>query len=192
VKKNSVFALYLIISVIFVLSGVIFSQANGKTGFSSPLKGDTIVDRRGFVVSLEIGNFDNTTGYYWVAIASVTGHGEKWESVMQLYNESRNGQYEARKEINKIISEWQIDQFWPKFYIPKNSYENHVFDGGSNPLSCIEPQPMILLIIKVDDKLHNKFIEWFKKGKAGHGFPGYSASILSDNMILARCEIFFR
>lgn len=191
-KKNNVFVTGLVIILLtLVFPGFIFNQGSGKTGFTTPLKGDTIANRRDFVVSLEIGNFDKTTGHHWVAIASVTGHNNNWERVLELYSKSRDKQNAARKELDELVSKWRINQFWPKFYVPEESCEDHVFDGGSNPLKGLEPQPMILIIIKVDDRLQDNFRQWFKRGSKGLGYPGFSASILSGNMILARCEIFF-
>jgi hypothetical protein len=190
-KKNVLPIGLVIILLTLVSPGFIFNQGNERIGFTTPLKGDTIVNRKDFVVSLEISNFDKKTGHHWVAIASVTGHNKKWERVLGLYRESRGKHNAARTEMDKILSEWQIDQFWPKFYVPEKNYENRVFDGGSNPLKGLEPQPMILLIIKVDDRMQNNFRQWFKRGAAGNGYPGYPASILSENMVLARCEIFF-
>ena len=190
-KKNVLVTWLVIVFWVLVFPVVIFTVNNEETGFTLPQKGDTIKNRNDFVVSLEIGDFDKTTGHHWVAIASVIGHDKKWDRVLELYKESRDQRNAARKEMNKIISKWQINQFWPKFYIPERSYEGNVFDGGHNPLTGIDPQPMILLIIKVDDKLQNNFRRWFRRGSAGKGYPGFPAQILSENMILARCEIFF-
>jgi hypothetical protein len=189
-NKNVVMTVPVIILLILILPGLLFNQANEKTGFTSPLKGDTITNRQDFVVSLEIGNF-NEGGNYWVALASVTGHNNDWERVLELYKKSRGKNNEARKELNQLISKWQIDQFWPKFYISENPCQDHVFDGGQNPLKGLEPQPMILLILKVDDTLQNYFKQWLKNGAAGKGYPGIPVSRLPQNMILARCEIFF-
>jgi hypothetical protein len=191
-KKKSVFVTSLVIVFGFLIFPVVvFTVSDGETGFTSPQKGDTIGNRKNFVVSLDIDDFDKTTGHHWVAIASVTGHNNKWDRVLELYRKSKGEHNAARKEMNKLISEWRINQFWPKFFVPEESYEGNVFDGGKNPLQGLEPQPMILLIIKVDDKLQKNFRQWFRRGSEGKGYPGFPASILSGNMILARCEIFF-
>jgi hypothetical protein len=167
-----------------------FSFSHEKTGFTSPLKGDTIEYREDFVVSLEIGNFVKG-GNYWVAIASVTGYNNDWKSVLELYKKALGKNNEARKEMNELISKWQIDQFWPKFYVSESHCEDRIFDGGKNPLKGLEPQPMILLILKIDDPLQNYIEKWLKDGASGKGYPGIPASRLTGNMILARCEIFF-
>jgi len=58
-------------------------------------------------------------------------------------------------------------------------------------LEGLEPQPMILLILKVDDSLNNYFKQWFREGSKGKGYPGIPVSKLSKRMVLDRCEIFF-
>ena len=190
-KNHSLIISMGIIVLIFVLVGISFSQG---TGFTTPRKGDTIESRQDFVVSLEIDKFDNTTGHYWVAIASVTG-AANWEKVIELYKKSAGKSGEVAKagqeEMKKLIGEWKIDQVWPKFYVPVSPYQGRVFDGGQNPMKGFEPQPMILLILKVDDTLQNYFRTWFQAGEAGKGYPGIPVSRFSQNMILARCEIFF-
>lgn len=190
-KKNIVYVTWLvIILLIYASPGFIFSQESRRTGFTVPQKGDTLI-RPEFDVSLEIGNFDRTTGHYWVAIASVKSHLTSWDLVLELYEESRDKHNATRNKMNKLISEWQLNLFWPTNYIDKNPYEGMVNDGGKNPLKGLEPQPMILLIIKVDDRLQNEIRKWFRKGAAENFYPGFSASLLSENMVIARCEIFF-
>lgn len=168
------------------LPALTFAQGGG---FTSPRKGDTIENRKAFMVSLQINDFDKS-GHYWVAIATVTGHDSTWKRVLELYKESRNGNRAARSKIKALIGEWQIDQFWPKFYVSKSPYEDVVYDGGINPLRGLEPQPMILLILKVDDPLTDFFKKWFKEGPK-KGYPGIGASELGRGMVIARCEIFF-
>jgi hypothetical protein len=190
-KKNNVCVTwFVIILLIHVLPEFIFSEKSRRTGFTALQKGETLI-RPEFDVSLEISNFNRTTGHYWVAIASVKGHLKSWDRVLKLYTKSKDRHNSTRKELNILISEWQLNLFWPKNHIDKNPYEGVVNDNGKNPLRAMEPQPMVLLIIKVDDKLHNQIRQWFRKGSAENSFPGFPASMLSKRMILARCEIFF-
>jgi hypothetical protein len=190
-KNNGVIISMGIIALIFALAGISYSQG---TGFTAPRKGDTVTNRKDFGVSIEIDDFDKTTGHYWVAIASVTG-AANWERVLELYKKSGGKSDEAAKavqeEMKTLINGWKIDQVWPKFYVPLNPYQGRVFDGGQNPLYGLEPQPMILLILKVDDPLHNYIRKWFSDGAAGKGYPGIPAASFTENMMLARCEIFF-
>lgn len=162
-----------------------------KAAFTTPQKGETIMNRGDFIVTLEISDFDRTSGFHWVAIASVTDYNKTWARVMELYEKSRDRYgYKAKGEMIKLISEWKIDIFWPKFYIPENPYLGHVYDNWQNPMKGLEPQPMILLILKVDDALHLYFKQFLRENLQ-KGYPGISASKLAKNMILARCEIFF-
>lgn len=160
--------------------------------FTFPRKGDTIDNRADFIVSMQIDNFDES-GFHWVAIASVTGHDASWKRVLQLYKKSKgtgDNEDEDKYDLVKLISKWKNLLFWPKFFIHESPYEGHVYDGGENPMHGLEPQPMILLIIKADDRLHEYFKNWLREGPS-KGFPGIKASILNENMILTRCEIFF-
>lgn len=161
-----------------------------NAAFTSHDNGSTVKNRKDFVVSVQIGNFDSTA-HHWVAIASVTGHNSTWSRVLELYRGSRgNRGSTAAFEMKALISQWNIHKFWPKFYVPKSPYEGHVFDDGINPMQGLEPQPMVLLIIKVDDRLHEYFKKWFRQAPQ-KGFPGIPCKMLSRGMILARCEIFF-
>jgi hypothetical protein len=195
-KKKNIFIIGLgIILLIFVVPGIIFSQGSGTTGFTSPQKGDTLI-RPDFNVSIDIGNFDNTTGHYWVAIASIKGKHQdgSWKRICELYKESRDNRSTARRRVNELISNWKLNKFWPKEYISKKSCEISVNDSGKNysaKKKPPEPQPQVLLIIKVDDKFNNSILDWLDEGEEKDSWPAFPASRLSKNMILARCEIFF-
>jgi hypothetical protein len=155
--------------------------------------GETISNRASFPVSISIANFDNSNGYYWVAVASVK-HIEslEWKNTILLYNEvKQTNNLSKQAELLKKISKWQIDLFWPKFYVPTSNYHSDLYEGGHNPLTGLEPEPMMILIIKVDDSINESFKEWFNDGKTGKGYPGFPLSKFSENIVLGRCEIFF-
>ncbi len=178
-----------VIVLLALLSSVAVPDAEGqqRAAFTMPRKGSVVQNRRDFPVSVQIDNFE-PSGYYWVAIGSVSGHAETWDQVLELYrarDASKGG------KLLKLIGGWQVDLFWPKFLVPKSPYEGKVFDGGSNPLHGVEPQPMILLLLKVDDPLQTYFRRWLREGSAGKGYPGIPASRLGKDMTLARTEIFF-
>ena len=90
--------------------------------------------------------------------------------------------------MKKLLGRWEVDLFWPKFYVKEGLYKSLIYDGGVNPKS--EPQAAILLLLKVDDKLNAYFNDWFDDGPE-KVYLGMSISILKKNMLLARCEIFF-
>jgi len=163
---------------------------SGSTGFTSPAPGDTIRNREDFPVSLQIGNYDQDYRY-WVAIATVTVDGSSWDEVKKWYSAPEGEKNAAREEIKRLLTQWRVDQFWPKFCITDSPCVGRVYDGGTNPMKGIEPQPMILLILKVEDRIQENFARWLREGPQ-NGYPGFSSSELADGIeVLARCEIFF-
>ena len=186
------FVLIMLINALLLCSvGMAQDETEELAAFTSRISGETIKHRKDFPVSVDIRDFDDS-GNYWVAIASVSGHDKTWELVLKLRKQLQKKDDEKKKaELQQLISEWPIDQFWPKFYVPESPYQSKVYDGGTNPLKGLEPQPMVLLILEVDDSLQSFFRRWFRDGAAGKGYPGIPVSRLGENMILARCEIFF-
>ncbi len=175
-------AILLLISALGALTPGFASEA----AFTSPRAGLSIENRLDFEVTLEIPSMDLRDSY-WVALASVEGYENDWERVNELYREGRH----RSVEMLDLISKWQIDQVWPKFYVPMSPYRGRVFDGGQNPMRGLEPQPMILVVLRVDDALEKDIRDWFRRGAVGEGYPGFSESRFGDDMFLARCEIFF-
>jgi hypothetical protein len=184
------FKLFLICLIFFQLSANCLAQ---NALFTNIKKGETITNRESFPVAISIANFDNSNGYYWVAIASVKQiESIDWKNTILLYNEAKKtNDVDKKNELIKKISKWKIDLFWPKFYVPKSNYHSDLYDGGHNPLTGLEPEPMILVIMKVDDSINESFKEWFNGSKSGKGYPGFPLSKFSENIILGRCEIFF-
>ncbi len=175
-------------SILFLAAvGLIAGTAHAQSTFTQPRNGETVHNRLNFKAAVDIEDF-SSAGKHWVAIASVTGHARSWERVLKLREKVMNeDDSAARSEMLKLIGNWPLDEFWPKFYVPRSPYGAQVFDGGTNQLSGIEPQPMVLLLRKVDDALHDQILGWFK----GKEKPGMPASKLRSGMILARSEIFF-
>ena len=59
---------------------------------------------------------------------------------------------------------------WPKFYVKSGNFTGTLFEGGFNPLPV--RQPMVILLLKVDDPTNQRFIQWMKAGTATGSFPG--------------------
>jgi len=180
----------LLISLLnFIPVHVCLAQEDGAR-FVTPEKGEMIINRKIFAAAVEIDGFDVSSGYYWTATASVKGLNKKErDRILQLRKELMGkDDNKKRTEMKKLLRRWEVDIFWPKFCVKEGSYESPIYDGGVNPTS--EPQAMVLLLLKVDDKLNAYFNEWFDEGPE-NGYPGMSTSILQKNMLLARCEIFF-
>ncbi len=170
---------------LLVIAGLIAGAAQAESTFTEPRNGETVGHRKSFTAAVDIEDY-SSAGKYWVAIASVTGHERTWDRVLELREQVMTADDRAaRSELIELIGDWPLDQFWPKFFVKSNPYKAQVFDGGTNPLS--EPQPMVLLLLKVDDSLQEYISGWFKD----KDYPGIPATRLRRGMILARSEIFF-
>ncbi len=171
-----------------LIAGSLAAYAAGQAAFTSPRKGSIIENRQDFSVSIDIRDLDPDASY-WVAIASVRGHDDTWDRVRELFDQGE----QRSAEMADLVSAWDIDLLWPKYYVPKSKlpYHGQVFDGGSNPLHGLEPQPMVLVLLEVDDALEDRFRAWFQRGSQGAGYPGIPFSVLRQEMVIARCEIFF-
>lgn len=75
------------------------------------------------------------------------------------------------------------DLHWPKFYVKEAHFKGRIFDGGQNPLP--EPQPMMVLLLLVDDATNQRFNRWLKGGAPYKGFP------VRQDEIVASVPIFF-
>jgi hypothetical protein len=184
---------YLLLSLLFVLFIFIwaefgFSQQSAKSFFTNISPGQLIENRKCFPASLQIDNFQPNSGHYWVAMASVKNNNNS-QRISELCNRSNQRTKEEQIEFEKLIKLQEINQFWPKFYIKKSKTAQDVYDGGNNTSKF--PQPIILLIIRVDDALNSYIENWFKEGEAGKGYPGIPSSRLNSAKIISRCEIFF-
>lgn len=58
---------------------------------------------------------------------------------------------------------------WPKFYVKEAQGTDSIYDGGRNPFPT--PQPMLILLLRVDDAANQRFIGWLEKGAPYKGFP---------------------
>jgi hypothetical protein len=175
-----------VITIIFLFS--LAAPYSISAEIMSPEKGEIIENRSSFPVVVEIPNFDSN-GNYWMAIASVKNYASTKDRVLSILNSTTGQDEEARKELVRIIANWQINQFWPKFVVKRRSDWGDVYDGGRNPRR--EPQPMILLLIKVSDTLDQRFDNWLTDCEEGKGCNGIPGVLLKENMIVSRTEIFF-
>ncbi len=133
--------------------------------------------RLSFTVSTSIDEFNNEDGHYWVVEATVNTPNTYYKSDV-LKN---------RKEVIETMEKWQPTAFWPKYYIKRGQNSGQVFDGGQNIHPPLEP--MMILIVKVDETLNNYIINWFQTAK-----PNYEPipiSLIDEKMIVGKCGIFF-
>jgi hypothetical protein len=71
--------------------------------------------------------------------------------------------------IASIRADGTPDLHWPKFYVKSAQFKGYVSDGGQNPFP--DPQPMQVLLLRVDDGTNQRFIRWLGIG-ASEGYPG--------------------
>lgn len=175
----------IMISIFFLMGVVPFEDCLAQAGIVLPEKGETVENQQAFPVFLDVQNLDPSANY-WIAIATVKGYSQSKARVLELYGRQENEA--AKAELLKLLSELQINLFWPKFPVDRASFSGDVYDGGNSPM---EPQPMILLLLKVSDTLDQRFSRWLTDCEEGKGCPGLPSALLRNNMILARNEIFF-
>ena len=165
--------------------------ATADAAFTKPQPGETIQTRARFDVIVEIPNKE-AKSKHWVAIATVTGHGDTWDEVRELreaFVASKSD--DDRKKMLGLLADWEPLLLWPKFYVKESPMVGTVFDGGTNPMEGLVPVPMLLLLLEVDDTFHGYFQNWFTTGAERGFFEGIPADKLRPGMIIADCAIFF-
>ncbi|MBU0691738.1 hypothetical protein KKH18_07975 [bacterium] len=185
------FSLFIMAAICDLSAAFGAEPENSKAVFLTPQRGSIIQNRRQFPAAVQLSEFKSESNY-WIAIASVTGHDSTWDEIVTIHNRMlENDTNVPPAGLVELMKEWKPNLFWPKFAVPESPYESLVFDGGNNPLQGLEPQPMILLALDVDDSLHEFFKAWFRQGTEGKGYQGIPVSRLGKDMILGRCEIIF-
>jgi len=91
------------------------------------------------------------------------------------YNESRAANFHYWVSIASVKGNNKPDFHWPKFYVKSGHFQGSIHDGGQNPLPT--PQPMIILLLRVDDATNQRFIRWFNRG-VFEGFPVQNSEIV--------------
>lgn len=71
--------------------------------------------------------------------------------------------------LANVTDKGQPDLQWPKFYVKEGTFTGQIFDGGLNPFP--EPQPMLILLLRVDDSTNQRFSAWLKQGAPFPGLP---------------------
>jgi len=77
------------------------------------------------------------------------------------------------------------DLHWPKFYVKDGKSRGQLSDGGTNPSS--KPQPMFILLLRVDDATNQRFERWHEQGKT----EGWQGLPVKQAEIVARVPIKF-
>jgi hypothetical protein len=87
--------------------------------------------------------------------------------------------------IASVTDEGKVDLHWPKFYVKDGQFHGWLSDGGQNPFP--QPQPMLIVLLKVDDAANQRFVRWLQRGRS-EGYPGLT---LKHGEIVARVPIQF-
>lgn len=118
-----------------ILGGSVWSpMAVADAVITGPKPGTLIENRRSFPVAVSISD----------------------------YRKDRASSCHYWVSIASVKGNNQPDLHWPKFYVKSGHFQGNIYDGGQNPLPT--PQPMIILLLRVDDSTNQRFIRWFKKG----------------------------
>lgn len=108
---------------------------------TDPQPNSLIKNRLHFPVSWAIANFDRDKN-------------DGWHYWISIANVTDNG---------------EPDLQWPKFYVKKGQAVGRIFDGGQNPFP--DPQPMLILLLRVDDSTNQRFSAWLRQGAPFPGLP---------------------
>ncbi len=98
------------------------------------------------------------------------------------FDQARNG-WHYWISIADIKDNGEPNFHWPKFYVKEGQSTGRIYDGGQNPFP--HPQPMLILLLRVDDSTNQRFSEWLKKGAPYKGLP------VNTREIVARVPIRF-
>lgn len=180
--KNLIYSSFI---MIFFSGACLKAQVEQITNLE---RGQVVMQPSNFNVAYNIQDFDSDNAHYWMAIASVSNvEPEQINHVLDYTAElKKSWDDDLEAKLHNLLSSWELNNFWPKYYIKNRVGQGDVYEGGNNPLPI--HKPMVLLILKVDDRLNNYFISWFNRGELD-GYPGISIDNLQDYMIVERCEI---
>jgi len=157
----------------------------------TPKRCELVESRVSFPFRVIVDGMDRKARY-WTAMANVQTDNSVWPETLRLYEKLRRNPRDqnARKALEEAAKAWKPIKFWPKFAVTDSPMTSDMHDGGRNALKGIEPQPMIILVMKVDENLNKRIIQWFHNGPKA-GWPGFSADDFAPQYeIVVRTEIF--
>lgn len=89
----------------------------------------------------------------------------------------RNDGWHYWISIASVTDNGGPDLQWPKFHVKEGQAAGRIFDGGQNPFP--EPQPMLILLLRVDDATNQRFSAWLRQGAPFPGLPVNSRDIVA-------------
>ncbi len=151
--------LWVILIAVGFGSYIWFATAQAAPIITEPPSGALIKNRLDFPVAWAIDTFDKDRAANW----------HYWVSIASVKGNNN-----------------ELDLHWPKFYVKAGQAQGRVSDGGQNPFPY--PQPMVILLLRVDDATNQRFIAWLRRGSSKGGFPGFP---VSTTEVVARVPIRF-
>lgn len=170
-----------LLSTVFALLAIsqhLFLMAQNSVNFYSPTRGQIITEneRLDYPAALQILDYDPSF-YYWVAITLP----------FNVSISDENNILQNQKMQDLLFSKWQIGAFWPKFWAQDSIWEGRIYDGGKNPNKGVRHQPAILFVVKVDQRLNQKFTNYLNGGV----WQPIPKSELNGSVIVGRVEFFY-
>lgn len=104
---------------------------------------------------------------------------------IEKYDKDKSEHLHYWVSIASVNENKELALHWPKFYVKSGQGQGRISDGGQNPFP--DPQPMVILLLRVDDAANQRFTAWLKRGPA-EGYPGLP---ISQSEIVARVPIVF-
>ncbi len=98
------------------------------------------------------------------------------------YEEKRAANFHYWVSIASVNENNRPDLHWPKFYVKSGHFQGIIHDGGQNPLPT--PQPMVILLLRVDDVTNQAFVRWFQQGAPFEGIKVNRSKIVFSVPIL--------
>ncbi|MBI5843879.1 MAG: hypothetical protein HZB23_04320 [Deltaproteobacteria bacterium] len=170
---------------------ILATLAFAASSIVTPKPCELVANRNNFPVRVGVEGAEKGA-QYWAAIATVQTDSRAWAETLELFERLKKNPKDkgVRSSLEKAVKAWKPVQFWPKFLVSKSPHTYRLYDGGQNPLSGVEPQPMLILVVKVDQNLHERIKAWFRDGEKNK-WPGFSADdFAAQYEIVARTEIF--
>lgn len=98
------------------------------------------------------------------------------------YRKDRVSSFHYWVSIASVKGNNQPNLHWPKFYVKSGHFQGRIHDGGQNPLPT--PQPMLVLLLRVDDATNQFFVRWLQKGAPFEGIKVNRSEIVFSVHIL--------
>ena len=188
--NRSIFAM---LAVVGLLTTVSSTAAQQKFEITSPKLLQIVKNRGDFEVAYDTAPFKEGMKYVLgIATAQIDSENKVWDKFLDDYGNTP-GIKAPREALKNWVADWQPYLFWPKFYVKNSDHrQGSVHDGVINPMEGIEPQPMILIILEIDKKLHKKNDDGLAMVRRERGILDFPPLISTAEKSSPNCRSFFR